>query len=84
MYERNQSPYLVHGLEAWKKGVETFMNGSLAEHSSLIKSGSTIKSMATGLRYSDRCDGQTRLANPKLLANYGSRAIMTTFSSRAR
>ena len=44
MYERNQSPYLVHGLEAWKKGVETFMNGSLAEHGSVIKSGSTIKS----------------------------------------
>ena len=44
MYERNQSPYLVHGLESWKKGVEAFMNGSLAEHSSLIKSGSTIKS----------------------------------------
>lgn len=44
MYERNQPPYLVHGLEDWKKGVEAFMNGRLAEHSSLIKSGSTIKS----------------------------------------
>ena len=46
MYERNQSPYLVHGIEAWKKGVEAFKNGSLAEHSSVIKFGSDIK---TGL-----------------------------------
>ena len=44
MFERNLPPYLAHDLEAWKKGVEAFKNGSLAEHSSVIKSGSTIKS----------------------------------------